>query len=198
MAKHQVLFCPFCRESFEQLEACPEHELPLVPVDQLPASDPHDDAEDVDEIEPAQPVVAQDERVHGPLELRYGRGLVALGALLNASALALQLVRLEGAPMLRTFELARARPSLWTLGLVSFTALYALTRRRTPRALRGLRVLVPLLALISPATLFWVLLRVGPVGELGLAVHAVLLATLLMLYGGVQLGAPRSLVSRRA
>ena len=30
-----VLFCPFCRESFEGETHCPEHELALVPFDRL-------------------------------------------------------------------------------------------------------------------------------------------------------------------
>ena len=36
-SKHaQILFCPYCRESFEGLAECPEHELALVPIDRLP------------------------------------------------------------------------------------------------------------------------------------------------------------------
>ncbi|HVZ31866.1 MAG TPA: hypothetical protein VG963_05540, partial [Polyangiaceae bacterium] len=79
-------------------------------------------------------------------------------------------------------------PSLWTLGLVSFTALYVLARRRTPQALRGLRVLMPLLALISPVTLLWALGRLGWSVELGSAPYAVALGSGLMLVGGFKLG----------
>ena len=35
-----VLFCPFCAESFEALERCPDHDLPLVPWQALPRSKP--------------------------------------------------------------------------------------------------------------------------------------------------------------
>ena len=33
-----ILFCPFCRESFEGEAVCPEHDLELVPIDRLPRS----------------------------------------------------------------------------------------------------------------------------------------------------------------
>jgi hypothetical protein len=84
-------------------------------------------------------------------------------------------------------------PSLWTLLLVSFTVLFALTRRRTLRRLRSLRVLVPLLALLSPLTLGWAVARlIGLTGmvdlRLGAAVYVVVGASLLLLVGGVRLG----------
>jgi hypothetical protein len=196
MAKHQVLFCPFCRESFEDLESCPEHELRLVPLALLPA-DEHADESEQDELtvdrELAERLPAlPEDRELALFAPQHGRALVAVGALLNALALALPLVRLEGAPMLTTFELARARPSLWTLALVSFTSLYALARRRSLRQLRGLRVLVPLLALVSPATLLAVLRPLAGRSELGMAVYVVAAAALLLGYGGARLGAPAS------
>ena len=91
-------------------------------------------------------------------------------------------------------------PSLWTLGLVSFTLLFILYRRRTPRALRSVRVLVPIIACISPLTAGWALYRlrdgvlVGAHSERmldptpGLAVYLIALAALLVIYGGVRLG----------
>ena len=30
-----ILFCPFCRDGFEGVEECPEHELTLLPIDRL-------------------------------------------------------------------------------------------------------------------------------------------------------------------
>lgn len=158
------------------------HELALVPLEQLPPSSEHDDPLDVDDPRPV------DERPLALLDPRRGRGLVALGALVNALALVLPVGHDESAPVLRTFELARARPSLWTLGLVSLTALYVLARRRSPRALRGMRVLVPLLALLSPVTLSVALLRTPEPLSLGTAGALVLLGAACMVVGGLRLG----------
>src|SRR5688572_26279829 len=117
MAEPKILFCPFCRDSFEGERTCPEHDIALVPLERLP---------------PAL------------FEPGYGRGLVAIGAVLNALSLALVFVRGKaGSDGLAAYELAVTAPSLWTLLLVSFTLLFVLKRRRTQRALRGLRVLVP-------------------------------------------------------
>jgi hypothetical protein len=35
-ARTEILFCPYCRDGFERLSVCPEHELSLVPIDRLP------------------------------------------------------------------------------------------------------------------------------------------------------------------
>ncbi len=153
---------------------------------------------------PPDPEVA-DDRPLAALDPRYGRGLVAAGAVLNALALGFEFVRGVGKSAgLSVRELAITAPSLWTLPIVSFTLLYVLRRRRTPRALRGLRVLVPLLALVSPVTCAWVLFRLhrgvvvwatggrtiglGP----GSAFLVVAVASLLILVGGARLGVPRA------
>lgn len=185
MAQHQVLFCPFCRESFEGIGACPEHELTLVPLTELPARPEEQHEPDDDELPDAQRA-----RELSLLDLRFGRGWVALGALSTAAALGLGLLRLEDGSVLRTYELARTRPSLWTLSLVSFTALYVLARRRSAPALYGLRLLVPLLALLSPLALLWVLARFPGSFTLGPASYAVALGTLCLLLGGARLGRP--------
>jgi hypothetical protein len=196
MAEPKILFCPFCRESFEGERTCPEHDIPLVPLAQLkPVSHELDE----DDERPAPPT---DDTPLALFELGHGRGLVAAGALLNALALALEFVGgKEGGPGLRTYELAVTAPSLWTLLLVSFTLLFVLKRRRSARALRGMRVLVPALAFISPLTVSWVLWRLfrgaavwAPGGrhiglDLGPAVYAVGIASLLVLAGGARLGA---------
>lgn len=191
MAEHQVLFCPFCRESFEGTQRCPEHDLLLVPFDKL-GPDPLDPAHDPEVI---------DDTELDTLEPGFGRGFVASGALLNALALGFEFVRgIKGSDGLTVRELAITAPSLWTLPLVSFTLLFLLKRRRTPRSLRGLRVLVPLLAFLSPATMAWVLWRVHQgvavwatgkrtIGlDLGSAFMVVGIASLLILIGGLRLG----------
>lgn len=185
MAEHQVLFCPFCRESFEGCTTCPEHELALVPFEKLPPGFGEDDGDD-DEAEGSS-----ESAVFGPFDPSHGRGVVALGALLVGLSLVLRFARFEGAESLRTYELARALPSLWTPGLVSFTVFYVLARRRTLHALRGLRVLVPSLSTIPVLTIAWA--RYGSVGleaTLGPAVYVVLLGSALLFYGGLRLGDP--------
>ncbi|MDB4976177.1 MAG: Phosphate transport system permease protein PstA [Myxococcaceae bacterium] len=194
MAQHQVLFCPFCHESFEHQRHCPEHELELVPFDRLASHSALMEPE-LDELdEPLAGAVPAADRPLSVFELRHGRGAVALGALLNLLALGLPLIKLGGAPSPGSvYRLAHLMPSLWTLLLVSFTVLFVLARRRTPRRLRSLRVLVPWLALLSPVTLAWGIARfigvsgmvdVGP----GSAVYVVAGASLLLLVGGLRLG----------
>ena len=188
MAEHQVLFCPFCRESFEGRDSCPDHELTLVSFDRLrPQEGPH---EPDDELEGSAPEAPVDDRPLALFDPRYGRGSVALGGLLALLALVLSPLQLPDGHAARTYQLARAIPSLWTLLLVAFTVGFALSRRRTPRALRSLRVLIPLLALVSPATLVWAFVRLGGTGghAIGGAVYAVALSSVLLTIGGLRLG----------
>jgi hypothetical protein len=191
MAEHQVLFCPFCRESFEGLERCPEHELSLVPFSKL-APDP---------AETKRLSHVDEDQILGLFELRFGRAYVALGALANLLALPLELIRLPGGKSYSTLFVAAARPALWTPALVTFTLFFVLQRRRTLRALRAMRVLVPLLACVSPATVFWELQRLragggawltrGEAFELGPALYVVLAGAVLVAAGGTRLGVQR-------
>src|SRR4051812_41261443 len=66
-----ILFCPFCRECFEGESRCPEHDLGLVPFDQLART-----AEDL-----AADIPREDEDV-SVFDGRFGRGIVALGTAL--------------------------------------------------------------------------------------------------------------------
>jgi hypothetical protein len=189
MAEHQVLFCPFCRESFEGSRVCPDHDLPLVPFHKLPP-----DASLAERSEPS------DETPLETFEPRYGRGYVAAGAGLNAVALGAEFVRFPAGRGLSTLALASSIPALWTLGLVSFTLFFLLRRAKTLRALRGLRVLVPALAAVSPATLLWELVRIRSGAALWVAhvrssqavaswaLYLCLAASLLIAYGGARLG----------
>src|ERR1700712_3306397 len=95
MAEHQVLFCPFCRESFEaapDASLCPEHELPLVSFDQLAVNSEQTDSEDADdaaELDGHSPGLSPEDRPLAAYDPGLGRGVVGLGALLNAAALGL-------------------------------------------------------------------------------------------------------------
>jgi hypothetical protein len=191
MAEHQVLFCPFCRESFEGLESCPEHDLRLIPFSKL-APDP---------AENTTLLRVDEDQLLAPFELRFGRAYVAFGALANLLALPLALIRLPSGRSYSTLFVAAARPALWTLALVTFTLLFVLQRRRSLRALRGMRVLVPLLACVSPATVLWELQRLrggaaawltrGEPFELGPALYVVAAGAVLIALGGVRLGVQR-------
>jgi hypothetical protein len=191
MAKHQVLFCPFCRESFEGQTHCPEHELLLVSFQRL-SSEPTSAEDLLDEPEPLS-----------PWDLRYGRGSVLLGALLNALALGVEFVRFPDGSAPSTLAMASSLPALWSLALVTFTVVFALRRGTSLRALRALRVVVPALGLVSPLVVGWELfrLRQGAVlwaqhvrsrdVELGYAPYLVACASLLIIYGGARLGVVR-------
>lgn len=196
MAEHQVLFCPFCRESFEGARTCPEHDLALVAFDKLSRDHEADDDE--------API--SDDTPLRPLEPRYGRAIVAAGALLNALGLGLDFVRFPDGTGLSTLLLASSLPALWSLGLVSFTLLFVLRRGNTLRKLRALRVLVPALACIGPALLFWELYRIRQGAVLwaahvrssqavpSSAVYVVCAASLLIGYGGMRLGVEKKAV----
>jgi hypothetical protein len=200
MTEHQVLFCPFCRDCFEGRATCPYHDLPLVGFDKLGPDpfDPENMPEVIDETELAT------------LDPAFGRGYVAVGALLNALALELEFVRGKGTDGLTTRELATTVPSLWTLLLVTFTLAFILKRRRTPHEMRRVRVLVPALALVPLATVAWALHRLDHgatvwatggriIGtDVGTAVYAVALAACLIFYGGVRFGVLPRKLRRRA
>jgi hypothetical protein len=190
MAQHQVLFCPFCRESFEGQSHCPEHELALVPLARLGASSaPGAEHEHADDDDLDEPEVPRDVRPLALLDPRQGRGGVALGALCQLAALGLPLLRVDASEPAATYELARAIPSLWTLLLVAFTVSYTLARRRSPRALRSLRVVVPALGAVALACLLWAHGRFGFAAQPAAGSFLIAAGALLLVACGARLGA---------
>ena len=183
MTEHQVQFCPFCRDGFEGRATCPTHELSLVPHERLALPPDAEDASDDDIDAPA----AYDEGAplawHDP---SGGRGPVAIAALLLGLALPLGLLR-AGTVTLPTYAVAVRLPSLWTWLLVSFCVLYLLCRRRSPRALRGLRVVVPWLGCVALLTLGLAMARLGS-DVRGPAVYAAALGGVLLVAFGLRLG----------
>lgn len=202
MSEYQVLFCPFCRESFEGKKTCPEHDLALVGFADL-SPDP---------LDPENFPEVIDETPLGLFEPTFGRGYVAAGALLIASAYLVTFLRHPtGLTGIVTQSLLKSVPSLGTPALVSLTVLFVLYRRRTPRALRSVRLLVPLLACVPPISCVWALQRIEqgmflwPSGEQvlrvvpGLAVYVMGFASLLIFVGGLRLGVlPRAIRNRRS
>lgn len=135
-----VLFCPFCRDSFEGTRRCPDHELELVPWHALPR--------DVSRLE-------DDDRV-SPYALVAGRGWLFLGAALTMAAFVMPMLTLTGetelhANMLRFASLRAGK--LWMVPFAALAQVMILFRRRTPRGMRSVRLataavaLMPLVAL---------------------------------------------------
>jgi len=189
MAEHQVLFCPFCRESFEGARVCPDHDLALVPFHKLPPDPSAAEAQGIGDDTPLE-----------SWDPRFGRAYVGFGVVLNGAAMGCEFAHFPAGHGLTTLALASSLPALWTLCLVSATLLFLLRRARTLRALRALRVLVPALALVSPATLSWELTRIRAGAVLwvehvrsshatpGVALYVTLAASLVTAYGGLRLG----------
>ncbi|MBX7197444.1 MAG: hypothetical protein K1X94_35695 [Sandaracinaceae bacterium] len=140
MAK--LLFCPFCRECFEDADRCPDHDLPLVPFEQLPAA-PREQEDDgqVPMLDPAR----------GRLELV----LAAIGLLLG---FLVPLVEVSAAGRTQTFSAlaaaAERAPNLWAIPIAGALFASLVGRRRTPLQMRGARLagivvaLAPIVSLV--------------------------------------------------
>ena len=137
-----VLFCPFCRESFEGRSRCPEHELELVPWQALP---PDPEAES-----------------HGPpaghvafYDLRHGRGLVFLGAVLVVLGFGLPVVQTslsESLEVTGVLLAATRAGNLWTVPFVALAAAALVLRRTTLAGLAGIRLAVASAAVVGFAS----------------------------------------------
>jgi len=186
-----VQFCPFCRESFEGETKCPEHELALVPFEQLPGASSHD------EIPPDDEPLAM-------FDLRFGRGLVGAGAMLTTigflcpigviSAAAERLL-ITGPSIAITHA-----PTLWVVPGIGVATFVLLATRRSLARMRSIRLVVPLLAWGVPMSVWSALRKLDRWAELmgvgdvpavahyswGLGVLGA--ATLLLMIGGLRLG----------
>lgn len=186
-----VLFCPFCRESFEGETKCPEHELALVPFEQLPGALTRDE-------------IPRDDEPLAIFDLRFGRGLVGAGALLaivgflcpiGVITAAAERLLITGPSIAVTHA-----PTLWVVPGIGVAAFVLLATRRTLARMRSIRLVVPLLAWGVPMSVWsalrkldrWAeLMSVGDVPAVahyswGLGVLGV--ATLLIMIGGLRLG----------
>jgi len=133
-----VRFCPFCRESFEDSDTCPEHGLRLVEFLDLPR--------ELDE-EPGHAWL--------PLALTHQRGFVLLGALLTLVAFNLPMAMLSGQIEgdNSMWDMANAREkTLWLVPMVALAQLATLYRRRTPDQLRSVRLVAVLFAVAPSIT----------------------------------------------
>ena len=142
MSQSPILFCPFCRDPFEGLEVCPTHDLKLVRLSELP---------------PSAEELARREAEHLALfSPRAGRGwLIAAAACLIVGFFCPSVVitARDHVRMLSTLDLAtRVAPNLWALPAVAASYVAILARRRTPLAMRAVRVALAVLSLFAVAS----------------------------------------------
>ncbi len=190
-----LLFCPFCRECFEGEEVCPDHELVLVPWDRLPKR------LDVDDT-------PSDDEALQMYDLRFGRGWLMGAAALSLVGFVLPMVTTsstEDSIVSTGMEVAsRVAPNLFVIPAIAMGIMSILFRRRTLRAMRGARLVVPAMAAVGIFSLAFTLYRIreGAVqlGEelgttvttepdIGVWVMAFAMATALI--AGLRLGAVR-------
>ena len=190
-----VLFCPFCREAFEGETQCPEHDLALVPFEQLPGTARSDD-------------LPRDDQPLTMFDLRFGRGLVGAGALLAFVGFLCPIgeITAAGERLLVTgpsIAVTHA-PTLWVVPGIGLAAFALLAMRRTLTQMRAIRLVVPLLAWGVPMSVWSALRKLDrwaeamAVGDERAVAHyswgLVVLgaATLLLMLGGLRLGVTKA------
>ncbi len=190
-----LLFCPFCRECFEGEELCPDHELALVPFDRLPKR------LDVD-------YTPTDDEVLQMYDLRFGRGWLMGAAVLCLVGFVLPMVTTsspeESIVSSGIAVASRVAPNLFVLPAIALGIVSILFRRRTLRAMRAARMVVPLMAGVGIFSLAYTLYRISQgavqLGEalgttvttepdVGVWVMALSMAT--ALFAGLRLGVVR-------
>lgn len=123
-----MLYCPFCREAFEDSERCPDHDIALVPLR---------------ELRRFSGIAAADEQPLPWWSPQRARGVVALGAVVTLIAFVCPFGSLVGEVELTNTLLALARgraARLWVVPMAAIALLLLLYRRRSPAALRSARL----------------------------------------------------------
>lgn len=179
----QVLFCPFCKDSFEGVDRCPEHDLALVPFDELPRA-PREQADDA----PMQ-----------ILDPRRGRGELALAGVSLLVAFVLPLVEVAVADRSQSFSTLAAAtqraPNLWAIPASGAILLSTVARRRVPLRMRGARLALSLVALVPIVSVVYSVRRIFEAGALdgatvsmGVAPHVIIAAALVAIVGSLRFG----------
>lgn len=142
--------CPFCRQLFAraEVEVCPECEVKVQPLAELPPS------YDAEILEPEDEVPPEDEVLSWTYAGR-GRGPLVMLALFGIGVFAFAPWLHESAPEIRTltgFEFAKLLPWLWAAGVAWMVMLGLVLSRRSIRQMRGSRVAVGFLAAMVLAT----------------------------------------------
>lgn len=154
----ELYSCPFCRELFAADEGptCPECELPLVPLHQLPLS-LDGQAEAVDEI-----LDPPEDQTLPWLYLGRGKGVLLLLALAGIGLFTQPWVTMARPdPIgLSGYNLATTNaPWLWGGAVGWFTMIPLLLSRRTINQLHGVRAIVTLFAAMTLGEALMLLLR---------------------------------------
>jgi len=137
----QVLFCPFCRESVEDAERCPEHDLPLVPWHVLRP----------------EPGAGDDARRLRSLRVRRGL-LAACAAVISLAFVFAPLAVVRGGALRGGSMLALAiggAHRLWLVPAAAAALLATVVRRRDETALRRARFALAVPAVVAPAAVVW-------------------------------------------
>ena len=144
-----VSFCPFCHEGFEDRAECPEHELTLLPIDELPR---HLD----------RPL----KQVTFFADPRLGRGAPLLGVTLVLLGFIVPFVRsseLEASALEVAIDGAG---NLWFTPGAAIVLLWILWQRRSRDTMRAARAAVLGLALGGLLPLLYTCRRIGLMAEL--------------------------------
>ena len=144
----EILFCPYCRDGFEDVQECPEHELALVPIDRLPRSREQSLGEVSFFVDP-----------------RLGRGPGLLGAALVLVGTLAPFVR-SGVVEASALEVAiDGAHNLWLTPAAALVTLWVLWLRRSRASMRSARLALFGLALAGALPLVYTSRRIGLVAD---------------------------------
>lgn len=145
-AQHaDILFCPFCRDGFEGVSECPEHELTLVPLDRLPRERASEVAFFADP--------------------RFGRGALSFGVLLVLTGFFAPLVRARGVESSALEVAIDGAHNLWLTPGAALWLIWILWKRRARRLMRSARVAAAGLALAGALPLIYTFRRISLMAE---------------------------------
>ncbi len=162
----EASFCPFCHEAFEGRVECPEHELTLIPFDELPSH--------------ADRPLGQVTFFADP---RLGRGPALLGAMLVLLGFIVPFVRsleLEASALEVAIDGA---VNLWFTPGAAIVLLWILWQRRSRDTMRAARAAVLGLALGGLLPIIYTCRRIGLMAEFDGATVDWLVGLWLMLAG---------------
>lgn len=149
MATSAVLFCPFCGESFEDVERCPDHDIPLITFDEL------------ERLRREAPDEHQPLAYH---EARFGRGLLFVAGVSMLFGFVMPFVEVahpQGDVRTTGFSTAATLAlNFWVVPATAVMLVSIAIRRRTRAALRGARLAVVGLALLGGSSLGLTLYRI--------------------------------------
>ncbi len=165
----RILFCPFCRESFEEIDECPEHGLILVPVDKLPRSAGGGSGDVSFFVDP-----------------RQGRGGILVGASMVILGFLLPLVESRGVVASALEVAIDGAANLWLTPGAAIGLLWILWSRRGSVSMRAARGAILGLAIGGGLPLLYTTRRISMMASAHSA-DARWLAGLFVMVGGLAL-----------